>query len=65
MSSISPPNESTLNTIYNMEVATNLLRTYIVTQDKTDANAEIVSIILAATALQNTMNNTSNWSNLP
>lgn len=58
-------NEVTLQTIYNMEVATNLLRTYVVTQNQPFGLANIVSIILAATALQNTLNTTSNWSNLP
>lgn len=58
-------NETTLTNIYNCEVASNLLRKYIVTQDKTNANANIVTLILAATAVQDQMNKTSNWSNLP
>lgn len=58
-------NEVTLQNIYNCEVASNLVRKYFVPQDKTTTLANLVTLILTATALQNTLNTTSNWSNCP
>jgi hypothetical protein len=62
----SVPNEQTLQAIYNVEVATNLLRKYIVTQDQTNAFAQIYTLLNTATAVNANMNTfVSNWSNLP
>ena len=59
-----PPNEQTLTAIYNAEVAVNLLRKYIVTQDKTNGNAQVWTVINQATAVQANMANTPDWNNL-
>lgn len=58
-------NEQTIQNIYNCEVAANLLRKYLVTQEMATANANIVTLILTATAIQDLMIKTPNWSNLP
>ena len=61
-----PPNEATLTRIYNAEVAANLLRKYIVTQDKVAARAQVWTLINSATAVNADMTTyNSNWSNLP
>lgn len=60
-----PPNETTLNRIYNCEVAANLLRKYVVSQEKASANTQVWTLINAATAVQSDMANTANWSLLP
>lgn len=61
-----PQNQTTLTRIYNAEVAVNLLRKYIVTQDQTLGNANVWTVINSITAVQADMVTfASNWSSLP
>jgi hypothetical protein len=61
-----PQNQVTLTAIYNAEVAVNLLRKYIVTQDQPSGNAAVWTVINSATAVQaNMVAQAANWSLLP